>query len=155
MDIVGSLFGFVLAQADAGEPVVQQSYLAWMFMALGPLYGLVLPLSGFALFVGACLVVGLNRRPAVIASFLVFLPVPLLIGIFGSVHGMIASLSVVAASASEPEMGRWMAEGWATALFSTLVGFLVSAPAYAVLSLGLFLRTLAAKPAGFVEAELK
>jgi hypothetical protein len=145
----------VLAQADAAEPVVRQSYLAWTFRALGPFYGLMLPLLGFAIFVGACVVVALNRRPAVIASYLVFVPVPLLIGIFGSVRGSISALSVVAMSTSDQDVARWMAEGGATALFTTLVGFLVSAPSYAVVALGLFARTLAAKPAGIVEAELK
>ena len=154
MDLVYSLSGLVLAQAEAAEPAVRQSYLSWMFMSLG-IYGLVLPLLGFAIFVGACLVVTLNRRPAVIASYLVFVPVPLLLGVFGSVHGMISALSVVASLPSDASMPHLMAEGWATALFSTLVGFLVSAPAYAVVALGLFARTLAAKPAGLVEAELK
>ena len=50
------------------EEHVSQSYLSWMLSALGPFYGLVLPATGFVLFVGACLVVCLARRPAVIAE---------------------------------------------------------------------------------------
>ena len=52
-----------------------QSVLSWMLNSLGLFYGTVLPLTGFVIFVGACLVVGLNKRPSVIAAYLVFLTI--------------------------------------------------------------------------------
>jgi biopolymer transport protein ExbB/TolQ len=78
----------------------------------------------------------------VIASFLVFLPLPLLIGIFATVQGMIASYAVIAASTSTPKPSE-VASGISTALFTVLIGLAVSFPAYLVLAFGLFLRTLA------------
>ena len=43
----------------------------WMFQ-IGGFCGLSIMFTGLALFIGSCLVVALARRPAVIASFLVF-----------------------------------------------------------------------------------
>ena len=136
MNVLPSLL--VLAQMDAP---VGRSRLAWMFEALGPFYGLVLPASGLAIFIGALLVVALSRRPAVIAAFLVFLPLPLLIGIFGSIQGFIASYSVVAMSPVTPKPSD-VAQGISTGLFSSLVGLMATFPAYFVLAIGLFLRTV-------------
>lgn len=124
----------------------QQSFLSWMFSALGPFYGLLIPLTGFALFIGACCVVGLNRRPAVVAAFLVFLPLPLMIGLFGSVHGFISSLSIIATAGSTPRPSE-IAEGISMGLFTTLVGLLVTFPSFFVLAFGLFFRTLMDKSA--------
>jgi biopolymer transport protein ExbB len=84
----------------------------------------------------------MNRRPGVIASYLVFLPLPLLIGIFGSIQGFIASYSVIAASTSTPKPSE-VAAGISTALFTSFVGLFVSFPAYFVLAFGLFLRAVA------------
>jgi len=106
-----------------------QSFLMWMFHALGPFYLVVLPLAGLVVFVGAILVVSLNRRPAVIAAFLVFLPLPLMIGLFGSVQGMISSLSVLATSAATPKPSD-VAAGISSGLFTTLMGLLVTVPSY-------------------------
>ncbi len=122
------------------EPV-QVSYLAWMYQALGIFYALVLPLTGMLLFIGACLVVAMNRRPAVIAAYLVFLPLPLLIGLFGSIQGAISAYSVIAVSSASPDPAE-IAAGISTALFSTLVGFIVSFPAYFVTAIGLFFRAV-------------
>lgn len=123
----------------------QRSVLSWMLMALGPFYALVIPLAGLAVFIGACCVVGLNRRPAVIAAFLVFLPLPLMIGMFGSVQGFISSLQIVAMAGATPKPSE-VSLGISTGLFTTLVGLLVTFPSYFVLAFGLFLRTALYKP---------
>jgi len=133
-------FSSAVVFAAAYEPA-RQSILSWMFQSLGIMYGTAIPLSGLVVFLGACLVVALSRRPAVIAAYLVFLPLPLLIGVLGSVHGLIASHSVIAMSDVAPEPAA-VAAGISTALFSTLAGMIVSFPSYFVLSIGLFLRTL-------------
>lgn len=117
-----------------------------MFNALGPFYALVIPFAGLAVFVGACVVVSFNRRPAVIAAFLVFLPFPLLIGLFGSLQGLISSLSSIAMSGTSP-MPSDVAEGISVGLFTTLVGLVVTFPSYFVLAFGLFFQTLFDKPA--------
>lgn len=53
-----------------------------------------------------------------------------MVGLFGTVHGMIASFNVIANSASTPPASQ-LAEGIATALFTTLVGLAIAIPAIA------------------------
>jgi hypothetical protein len=124
----------------------RQSLLSWAFNALGPFYGLLIPAVGLAVFIGACVVVATSRRPAVIAAYLVFLPLPLLIGVFGSFHGFISSLSVMANSAVTPK-AREVAQGLSMGLFTTLLGLLVTFPSFFVWALGSFFRTLFDNPA--------
>jgi len=139
----------VVAQAEEfadfpeefAEPVQQMSYLGWIYNALGPFYMLGLPLLGLLAFVGAIIVVAKNRRPADIASFIYFAAAPLLLGIFGVVHGMISSFQVMSASPKPSEI----AMGVGISLFTALVGLMCSFPAYGVLAVGYVVRTLTLK----------
>jgi hypothetical protein len=126
------------------EPVREMSYLAWMYSALGPFYLLGLPSLGLFAFVAAILVVVKNRRPADISSSIYFAAAPLLLGIFGVVHGMIASMQVIAMSGAAPKASH-IAMGVSTSLFSALVGLMCSFPAYGVLAIGYLVRTLMLK----------
>ena len=143
---------FVEHPEEFAEPVQQMSYLAWIYNALGPLYMLGLPLLGLLAFVGAIIVVAKNRRPADIASFIYFAAAPLLLGMFGVVHGMISSFQVIAAGASSPKPSE-IAMGVGTSLFAALVGLMCSFPAYGVLAVGYIIRTLTLKD-GPVRAEV-
>jgi biopolymer transport protein ExbB len=51
-------------------------------------------------------------------------------GLLGTVHGMIASFSVIANSPTTPKASQ-LAEGISTALFTTLVGLMIAIPAIA------------------------
>jgi biopolymer transport protein ExbB len=53
-----------------------------------------------------------------------------MVGLFGTVHGMIASFSVIAVSESTPKASQ-LAEGISTALFTTLLGLFIAIPAIA------------------------
>lgn len=53
-----------------------------------------------------------------------------MIGLFGTVHGMIASFRVIADTAGRPETHK-LAEGISTALFTTLIGLFIAIPAIA------------------------
>ncbi|MBN2218223.1 MAG: MotA/TolQ/ExbB proton channel family protein [Pirellulales bacterium] len=53
-----------------------------------------------------------------------------MIGLLGTVQGMIASFQVIATSATAPKAAQ-LAEGIATALFTTLVGLMIAIPAIA------------------------
>jgi len=140
----------VLAQVEAypaedfAEPIQEMSYLGWVYSALGPLYGLALPLLGLVAFVGACLVVAKNRRPADIAAGVYFAAAPLVLGIFGVVHGMIASMQVIAMGGATPKTSD-IAMGVSTSLFAALVGMLCSFPSYGVLACGYLARSLTLK----------
>jgi biopolymer transport protein ExbB/TolQ len=88
----------------------------------------------------------MNRRTAVIAAYLPFVALPALIGIFGVVHGMIASMSVVAFAGSSPKPSE-IAAGISMSLFSALVGMMVSFPSFMVVASGLFVRAVNYVPA--------
>jgi biopolymer transport protein ExbB len=53
-----------------------------------------------------------------------------MVGLFGTVHGMIRSFNVIANSGSTPNASE-LAEGISTALFTTLVGLFIAIPAIA------------------------
>ncbi|MEZ6120781.1 MAG: MotA/TolQ/ExbB proton channel family protein [Pirellulaceae bacterium] len=53
-----------------------------------------------------------------------------MIGLFGTVHGMISSFQVIAVGGSTPKATE-LAEGISTALFTTLLGLLIAIPAIA------------------------
>ncbi len=127
------------APAKQAEIPVRQSRLAWMVQSLGCFYGLIIPLAGLVVFAGACLVVALSKRPALIASYLVFVPLPSLIGIFGSIQGVISALSFIGHAEPRPSD---IAIGISTALFTSYAGLLASAPSYLIVGIGLFVRTL-------------
>jgi hypothetical protein len=129
----------LLAQA---QPPAPKPYAIWMLECLG-LMGLVSVLSGAAVFVGACLVVFLARRPAVIASYLPFLLLPLLFGALGALKGNISSFAVVAMA--HVEIRQWQVfAGIAETLVLLMTALTVTLPSYVVVAIGLFVRTLAA-----------
>jgi biopolymer transport protein ExbB len=53
-----------------------------------------------------------------------------MVGLFGTVDGMISSFSVIAAGGATPKASE-LAEGISTALFTTLVGLAIAIPAIA------------------------
>lgn len=124
------------------EPSLREhSILSWMFQALGPFYGLLIPLSGLLLLLGAIIVVASNRRPAVIAAYLAFVPFPFLLGLMAVFSGAISSFQAVAMAGAAPKASE-LAEGWSLALFAGLVGLYAMLPGLLVTAVGLFLRTL-------------
>ena len=76
-----------------------------------------------------------------------FLPLPLMIGVLGSLQGALASFMVIANAGATPRPSE-IAAGIAMALCSSLVGLLVTFPSYFVLAGGLFLRTIQDRPTG-------
>jgi hypothetical protein len=119
-----------------------ESLLDWMLEALG-LNAVVLPVLGLLLFGGGLLVVLLSRRPAVIAACLAFVPLPLMIGLFGMLHGAVMSFRVIANSVTAPKPAE-LAEGISIALFTPFVALLFTMPGFLVLALGLLVRTIQA-----------
>jgi hypothetical protein len=114
-----------------------------MLKSLG-FYDLLSLLAGLAVFVGACFVVARARRPAVIASYLVFLLLPLLFAILGGLKGAVASSAVLAGA--EVEIKQWeVFAGISQALLMLLMALMVTIPSYFVIAIGLFVRTLQAQ----------
>lgn len=125
------------------EPV-QRSLLSWMLEALGFPYLFLLPLAGALSFLLALIVVIRGRGPMAVASLILIVHIPLLVGIFAAIHGVLASYTVVATSGNSPQASE-VAMGISTSLFAPLVGLLLMVPGYAVAAIGTFIRCLTAK----------
>ena len=128
----------MLALADAGE----RSYLVW-WIKTGGLVGLLIPVLGLAIFVGAIYVVAMHRRPAVIASYLAIVPLPLLLAPVGALKALLVWCSVIAMSDVTPSANYW-ASGMSAILIPVIEGTLATIPSYLVVAIGLFVRTLRA-----------
>jgi len=131
---------------DQGQTAAP-SLVQWFFSSMGLFYTALLALSGLGVFVGACLVVALSRRPAVIAAYLVLLPLPVLVGVIGYFDGKITAYRVIAMSEVTPRPSA-LAQAESTALSTVIVGVIVSIPAYFVVAFGLLARTLAWRGSG-------
>ncbi len=127
----------LLAQGPGPE-----SYASWVIRCLG-IFGLSTVLAGVAIFIGACLVVCLARRPAVIAAYLVFLLLPLLLGALGALRGCVSSFAVIAVSGVQLKQSQIFA-GLSESLLFLLSALAITLPSYFVLAVGLFVRTLLA-----------
>lgn len=124
------------------EEQVRPSMLSWLIDSAG-LFGLLVVLSALIVFIGAVIVVMASRRPGVIAACFPWLLLPLWLGFMGILWGSLQSFMVIAFSDVNPKP-KDVAEGVSMALVCPLLALVLTFPGYLVLSLGLFLRTLAA-----------
>lgn len=120
----------------------QQSFLMWMIQALG-IFGLIVPVLALAIFLGACVVVATSRRPAVIAAYLAFVPLPFVISVMGFLKGIVSSFSVIA-MAGVTLKGSEIAGGVSESALVLYVGLISTLPSYLVVAIGLFVRTVTA-----------
>ena len=126
----------VLAQAISPE----MSYLGWMASALTTMSSAFIVVSAGSIFIGAYYLVTKKRPVTALASYLVLLPLPLLISICGWIYGSIASLAAIASSPELAITNQDIAGGLAASLLSILFAILVSLPTYVVLAYGLIAR---------------
>jgi hypothetical protein len=118
------------------------SYLSWMIDRLGPFYSSVIPLTGLSLFFAACFVVMRSRRPGTIAAWLVFVPLPLLIGLYAAISRWVsfsAGLSIAAPGTviTSVESAEVVSRGLVPIYFGLIEIF----PAFLILAVGLLVRT--------------
>ena len=125
---------------------VGQSFLSWMFHALGFPYVILLPLAGLVCFLLALILVLRGKGPMAAAGLILIVHVPLLIGVFAAIQGGIASYTIIATSATTPKPSE-VAAGISTALFAPLVGMVLMVPGYATAALGAFIRSFGADAA--------
>ena len=126
---------FVPAQGIAPN----QSLLGWMLNSLGWADLLALT-AGLLIFAGACRLVMRKSQPAVLAAYLVLLPLPVLISNSGTLKGMISSFTVIAATPDLQVTTADFAGGIAVCLMSLFVAMMISAPSYLLLATGLLFR---------------
>jgi MotA/TolQ/ExbB proton channel family len=122
------------------EPV-RQSYLHWLCMALGLKYSLLLPLAALLAFILTLIVVVRGKGPLAGAALVFIVPMPLFIGLYGAIEGVIAMYAVIANSTTQPKPSQ-LANGISMALATLWVGTLLMAPSYVVAMFGLFVRSL-------------
>jgi hypothetical protein len=124
------------------QPAAPMSYFQWVMTSLG-FFGVAIPLLGFAILAGAFVVVTVNRRPAAMAAYLLFVPAPLFVALFALAKGTVASFSIVALSDIELKQSE-LAGGLAESGLLLVAGLLATVPSYLVVAIGLFIRTLQA-----------
>lgn len=127
----------VLAEA---EPV-SVSFFGDLSHSVGG-YGIIALLAGLAVLVGACLVVKLSRRPAVIAAYASFVLIPLLIGIYGWAE--IQQDAYYFVTIGEKIKIDQFAISQSHAWRALQLGLLASLPAFLVVAIGLLVRSIQA-----------
>ena len=101
----------------------------------------VVPVLGFAILFGACVIVARCRRSAVIAASLLIVPLPLIVSLFDLTTGMKSSFAAIASGAPLPQ-GADVYAALAGSLRVVILGLAATILAYAVVVIGLFARTL-------------
>lgn len=122
---------------------VQQSLLHWFLLALGWRYTILLSLAGLLSFVLTLIVVLRGKGPLASASLVLIVHVPLLIGVYAAIDGLIRSYTVIAMSEATVKASE-VATGISTALVAPLVGMILMVPGYATAALGSLIRSLGA-----------
>jgi hypothetical protein len=128
----------LVAQADA--PGMEPSFASWFIGCVG-LFGLLTLLAGMAVFLGACVVVVLSRRPKTIAFYRMFLLLPLLLGVAGAVKAGVSSLAVLDVPGVRISAMQVVAVVFHAALTPLGDALVVTLPSVLVLAIGQFVRT--------------
>ena len=123
------------------------SVLEWVLETLGVSYTLTIAISSMFLLWGACWFVWTQRRPAVIAAYYAFVPIPLMFGVLGTVQGFLQTYEYIAYSEVQPDPST-IAEGMAVSTATMYIAIIVTMPTLIVLSIGLFVKTIKAANSG-------
>ncbi len=126
------------------EPV-RQSLLGWIFSSLGFPLLVILLMAGLLSFFVAFAIVLRGRGPMAVASLLLVVHVPLLIGIYAAIRGATNAYMVIATSSTTPKPSE-LAVGISSALIAPTVGMILMTPGYAVALVGTFVRAMASSP---------
>ncbi len=125
---------------EMAEPV-QQSYLMWMYSALGIKYALLLPASAASSFVVTLLLVVRGKGAFAAAAIVLVVSLPLLVGIVGALDGTMASFAVISVSSVTPKPSEW-ARGVSMALVAPWLGFWLMVPTFLLATIGSAVRAI-------------
>ena len=133
--------------ADDASPLhdvrPQESFVGWMLRCMG-LVGFLIPFAGVFCFALTLVVVMRCHGPFALAALVFIVPIPFLLGLFGTLQGMILSLQVIATSSVMPKPSE-ISDGIATSLFTPMLGLVFMTPSYLAAILGSVIRS-SAKP---------
>jgi hypothetical protein len=128
----------ILGQANPAP----MSQLGWILSTQNSLSALLVLLSAAAIFGGACYLVRSQRPASVLAAYLVLLPLPCMISLYGWIDGSVRSFSVLAQSPNITPTSTDIFASLAASLVGLEIAVLVSAPSYFLLAYGLLIRTM-------------
>jgi hypothetical protein len=120
--------------------VFTKSYLHTYFVALGPTFALLLPISALVAFVLTLLLVRRGRGEALGPALLIIVPMPVYVGTFAAIYGVLSFLPPIPKLNTQPShldvaFELWMAD---ICVFS---GMLLSTPAYLTAVIGTTIRS--------------
>jgi hypothetical protein len=123
------------------SPYESQSLVSFFIHALGHRYLVLLPLAGMVSFALTLLVLIKGKGPSMGALVVLLVLLPLTVGYYGYIDGLISSYSVIAASETMPKPSE-LSNGVSMSLVSMLVGFWMSLPTLVLSIAGLTVRAL-------------
>ncbi len=148
--VLASLLALGVAATAAAQPPkgdaheqVQESCMLWLLRGLG-VWGRLSILVAAALFIGSCVVVRVAQRPAVIAAYAIFLPLPLFFAAAGELQVMVSGFPAVA-RANEQLKPSEVAEAQGKIVVLPASALIATLPSYLVVAVGLLARTVAAE----------
>ena len=119
----------------------QQSFLAWFLISLGWRYTVLLPAATLLSFILLCLLLIYGRGWAAGAAAVLLVPLPLLVGLLGTIEGLIQSYTVIASLEVTLKPSE-VAHGMSTALVASLAGLCLMFPNYWLAVIGLLVRSM-------------
>ena len=122
----------------------QQSFLMWVFHSLG-FFSVLLMLALMFSFAITLLLVWRVRGGWAIAGLMFVVPIPLWVGILGTILGYIQAYRVIAMSASAPDPAM-LAHGLSTAMVSSYVGAVLVIPNFLLAVIGSVVRSSKSEP---------
>ncbi|MGD9645444.1 MAG: hypothetical protein AB7U73_07015 [Pirellulales bacterium] len=127
-------------EAESYEPV-RQSLLHFYYSALGLQYSVLLPLAAMIGLALVLLIVMRGRGPLASAALLISLSLPLLVGVYAALDGLLVSYQVIAYSTSMPKPSEY-AQAYAMALVAPQLGMFLMAPSLLAALIGSVLRAV-------------
>ncbi len=121
----------------------QESFVGWMIRSTG-MVGFLIPFAGLFCFALTLVVVMRCHGPFALAALVFIVPIPFLLGLFGTLYGLVLSLQVIAGSSVMPKPSE-LSDGIATSLFTPMLGLVFMTPSYLAAILGSVIRS-SAKP---------
>ncbi len=117
--------------------MASENYLWWLFTQLGLKYSILLPLSGLLCFVLALVIVRRGEGPMAAAALVLIVHVPLLIGLYATVDGLMQTCTFMHGAAPR---STDLLTGIHTSLVASKVALLLMIPGYTTAAIGALLR---------------
>jgi hypothetical protein len=121
----------------------EQSQLEFIYHSLGFLYCVLLPLSALVSFILVVVAVARWRGAASVAVLMFAAPMPVYLGLYATVSGLLASYQVIMYTTTQPRPSE-MAQGIGMSLVSFWIGMFLSVPGFFVALIGSLVRLILA-----------